>query len=101
MPISSPEKADVVPIGKTQLSEGRTSHDEVSKADTDAKIFSVGNGVSAPEVITQFRPVLTDQARKARSQGTVLLSATINDVGRATNVQVVRGLGMGLDRKRA
>ena len=36
---------------------------------------------------------------KAKYQGTVLLMAVITADGRATNIRVAKGLGMGLDEK--
>lgn len=39
----------------------------------------------------------SDEAVKAKFQGTVLLSLVVTADGRATDVRVVRGLGMGLD----
>lgn len=41
----------------------------------------------------------SDEAVKAKFQGTVLLSLVVTADGRATDVRVVRGLGMGLDEK--
>jgi len=40
-----------------------------------------------------------DEARKAKYQGTVLLSVEIDDSGSPVNVQVVRSLGLGLDER--
>ncbi len=66
---------------------------------TGGNVFRIGNGVSAPEVITQVDPEFSEEARKAKYQGVVILSAIIDQAGRPTNIHVVRGLGMGLDEK--
>jgi len=60
--------------------------------------FRVGaNGIGEPVCIYCPQPPYTEEARKTRSQGTVLLSITILPDGSPTEVRVVRGLGMGLD----
>jgi TonB family protein len=44
-------------------------------------------------------PDFSEEARKAKYQGTVTLSAIIGPDGRPRNLKVVRSLGMGLDEK--
>jgi periplasmic protein TonB len=48
-----------------------------------------------------LRPILpryTEVARRAGMQGTVIVEAVIDEKGNATNVRILRGLPMGLDR---
>src|SRR5579864_6397761 len=52
-----------------------------------------------PEVIYKEEPEYSDEARKARFQGTVLLAIEVDTKGRAVNIRVIRGLGLGLDQK--
>ncbi len=56
-------------------------------------------GVGYPECLYCPRPNYSDEARKAKYQGLVLLSAIITPDGRATNIQVIRGPGLGLEEK--
>lgn len=44
-------------------------------------------------------PGYTDEARKARFQGSVVLRAVITVDGRATNLRVIKGAGLGLDKE--
>ncbi|MGB9466467.1 MAG: energy transducer TonB, partial [Candidatus Acidiferrum sp.] len=44
-------------------------------------------------------PLYSDDARKAKYQGTVTLMVTVTPDGRATNISVVKGPGMGLEEK--
>ena len=42
-------------------------------------------------------PRYTDEAREAKLQGSVLLQVLVGADGRAEQIRVMRGLGMGLD----
>jgi periplasmic protein TonB len=65
----------------------------------DGGVFRVGGGVSAPRAIYAPDPEYSEEARKAKYQGTVVLWAVISPDGRAHNIKVERTLGMGLDQK--
>ena len=62
-------------------------------------IYRIGNGVSAPVAIYDPEPDYSEEARKAKYQGTVLLSVVVGPDGRAHDARVSRSLGMGLDEK--
>ena len=59
--------------------------------------YVVGNGVKAPVGIYQPLPAYTEEARKARAQGIVLIQAIIRKDGTVDSFKVLRGLGYGLD----
>ena len=61
--------------------------------------FKVGNGVTAPIVLYKKDPEYSEEARKAKYQGTVVLYIEVDPSGRAVNPKVVRSLGLGLDEK--
>jgi TonB family protein len=61
--------------------------------------FRIGGGVSAPVPIFKVEPEYSEEARKAKFQGTVLLAIVVDEGGKTANVRVVRPLGMGLDEK--
>ncbi|MGO9242341.1 MAG: energy transducer TonB [Bryobacteraceae bacterium] len=61
--------------------------------------FRIGGGVSAPIPIYKPEPEYSEEARKAKFQGTVMLAIVVDTDGKAKNIQVVRSLGMGLDEK--
>jgi hypothetical protein len=61
--------------------------------------FSVGGGVSEPVPITMGQPEYSDDGRKARIQGTVVLSIIVNADGTVKFENVTRSLGYGLDQK--
>ncbi|HET8668477.1 MAG TPA: energy transducer TonB [Terriglobales bacterium] len=62
-------------------------------------VFRVGGGVSAPRAVYDPDPEYSDEARKAKYQGTVMLWVIIGPDGRAKELRVARSLGMGLDEK--
>ena len=57
------------------------------------------NGVTLPEAIYSPEPSFSDEARKAKFQGIVLLMLVVGKDGRAYNIRVRQSLGMGLDEK--
>lgn len=62
-------------------------------------VYRVGGGVSAPVLIHKVEPEYTGEARAAKYQGTVSLYVEIRTDGTATNIRVLRSLGLGLDQK--
>ena len=62
-------------------------------------MFRVGGGVSAPKKIFDPEPEYSEEARKAKYQGTVVLYIEVDPTGKATNIRVQRSLGLGLDEK--
>lgn len=70
-----------------------------SGANFGGGVFRVGNGVSPPRAIYQPDPDYSDEARKAKYQGVVVLSITVGADGRVYNPTVARSLGLGLDEK--
>jgi len=62
-------------------------------------LYSVGGGVSAPKPTFAPDPEYSDEARKAKYQGVVILWCVVGADGRVRDVRVQRSLGMGLDEK--
>ena len=59
----------------------------------------IGGGVSAPVVIYQVDPEFSEEARKAKAAGNVLVNLWVDAQGNPQHVRVLRGVGMGLDEK--
>jgi protein TonB len=53
----------------------------------------------APQLVHKTNPAYTREARDAAIEGTVVLYAEIGTDGRAHNMQVIQGLGYGLDAR--
>jgi TonB family protein len=62
-------------------------------------VFQVGGGVSPPRIKYKTEPEFSEEARKAKHQGTVVLSAIVGADGKVHDPHVVRSLGLGLDEK--
>lgn len=58
-----------------------------------------GNGVSAPRELYAPDPEYSEEARRVKHQGNVVLSLIVDAGGRPRNIRVARSLGMGLDEK--
>jgi TonB family protein len=61
--------------------------------------YRIGGGVSAPVPIYQPEPEYSEEARKAKWQGSVLLSLVVDESGKAVGIKVTKSLGLGLDQK--
>jgi protein TonB len=62
-------------------------------------VFRIGKGVTPPRVIYQTDPEFSEEARKAKYQGTCVLGLIVDSNGRPTAIRVINALGMGLDEK--
>lgn len=64
----------------------------------DDTVYTAGNGVSLPIVITDVRPLYTPDAMKRRVTGSVLLQCVVDRAGVPTNLEVIESLDEELDR---
>lgn len=62
-------------------------------------VMHVGGGVMPPQLIYSVDPEFSDEARKAKYQGTSVVALIVDANGNPRNIRVVRALGMGLDEK--
>jgi periplasmic protein TonB len=62
-------------------------------------IYRVGGGVSAPRATYAPDPEYSEEARKAKYQGTVVLWMIVGPDGKARDIRVTRSVGLGLDEK--
>jgi periplasmic protein TonB len=66
---------------------------------TGGGAFRVGGGVSGPKLIYQPDPEYSEEARKAKFQGTCVLWVVVGADGKPRDIRVARTLGLGLDEK--
>jgi TonB family protein len=62
-------------------------------------VFRVGGGVSAPKVLYNPDPEYSEEARKAKHQGSCTLALIVGPDGKTRDIKVLRSLGLGLDEK--
>jgi protein TonB len=62
-------------------------------------VYRIGGGVSSPSLVFKVEPEYSEEARKAKFQGTVVLYVVVDEKGNPRDLRVVRPLGLGLDEK--
>jgi TonB family protein len=78
-----------------QKNEGPTANSINNVGDA----YNIGGGVSAPSVIYKVDPAYSEQARLAQLSGNVVLYVEVEPDGRAHNIRIVKGIGLGLDER--
>jgi protein TonB len=63
------------------------------------QVYRAGNGVTMPVLIHRVEPEFSEEARKAKYSGTVVIRAEIDQSGRPRNMRLEKSLGLGLDEK--
>ena len=66
---------------------------------TGGGAYRIGGEVSAPQLVSKVEPEYSEEARKAKFSGSVLLSIVVDANGMPRDVKVIRPLGLGLDEK--
>ncbi|MFL6300811.1 MAG: energy transducer TonB [Terriglobales bacterium] len=66
---------------------------------TGYDLLTPGGGVSMPRVIYDPEPEYTEEARRLKHQGNVLLACVVGADGRVHDARVQHALGLGLDEK--
>jgi protein TonB len=62
-------------------------------------VYHIGGGVRPPSVLYSVDPEFSEEARKAKFSGNVLVDLIVDENGMPSHVRVARGVGMGLDEK--
>jgi protein TonB len=66
---------------------------------TGGGTFRAGGDVSSPVLVSKVEPEYSEEARRAKYSGSVMLSVVIDEQGIPQNIHVVSPLGLGLDEK--
>jgi protein TonB len=70
-----------------------------SGGNTGGGVRRIGGGVSPPTVLFAPEPEFSEEARKAKVAGNVLVYLQVDTNGKPQHVRVIRGIGLGLDEK--
>jgi len=62
-------------------------------------VYRAGGGVTSPVLIHKEEPEYSEEARKAKYQGIVVLYVEVDPSGHVVNPRVMKSLGLGLDEK--
>lgn len=62
-------------------------------------VYKPGRGVTSPHALYDPDPEYSDEARRAKYQGNVILSLVVDATGHVHDIRVARSVGMGLDEK--
>lgn len=62
-------------------------------------VYSIGGGVTNPIAVYAPEPEYSEEGRRARLQGTVIVSLVVDPSGRTRDFKVVQSLGLGLDEQ--
>ncbi len=94
----------------TGIIEGLLERDPQADSETDSagrqpgadsagpqQVFRVGPDVESPRLLRNVSPRYSQQARNAKLEGAVKLAVEVGEDGRAHNIRIVEGLGLGLD----
>jgi periplasmic protein TonB len=76
--------------------DGDGSGPAIGTGETEPRRITIG--MTRPQIVHQVQPRYTELARRSGVQGTVIVEAVIDEKGSVTNVRVLRGLPMGLDK---
>jgi len=70
-----------------------------SGGNTGGGLRQIGGGVSAPVLLYKVDPEFSEEARRSKTAGYVLVNLWVDEKGNPTHVHVIRGIGVGLDEK--
>jgi TonB family protein len=59
----------------------------------------IGGGVTSPLLISKVEPQYSEVAKMAKVQGSVLVMMVVGVDGNARSIELIRGVGLGLDEK--
>jgi TonB family protein len=66
---------------------------------TGGGVYQPGAGIDPPTLVREVRPIYTDEARRQRIQGDVILEIVVRSDGSVGSIRVRRSLGGGLDQR--
>lgn len=88
-----------MPDAMLQFRQGYYANRPVASVGSAFTFGKAEPGVKPPVLVYKKEPEYSEEARKAKYQGTVLLYVEIGTDGHVGAVRVVRSLGLGLDEK--
>jgi len=81
------------------LDDPADSQSQNDESATGVMPKKIGGGVSAPVLTYSVPPEYSEQAKKDKTSGIVLVHLWVDEQGRPQHVRVLHGVGKGLDEK--
>ena len=92
--------SSMVLLAATAFAQNAQDNPSGGSVPDEETIYTPGrNGVTIPRAIKQTPPEYSDEARRKKLEGTVLLSLVVTANGDTADIKVTRALGSGLDQK--
>jgi TonB family protein len=88
----------VLPLFAQSNSTAPNTQDASEELSGKPVVYHSGGDVTAPVILYKLNPEYSEEARRAKRQGTVVLYLEV-DPGRPRNIKVLRRLRHGLDQK--
>lgn len=86
-------------IGTSPRGKGGIGDGDGPSIGPGTSVFTVGGGVSSPIPVFRPEPEYSEEARKAKFQGTVVVEIVVDAAGIPRNLRVINSAGLGLDEK--
>jgi TonB family protein len=96
---AEPLEARAQEIRKEHIAQLMTRRPAAERQAFASSVYRVGGGVTAPSVVQKLEPSYSEEARAAKLSGTVLVRVVIGTDGKASDIELLRGLGLGLDEQ--
>lgn len=94
-----PPEFALVPGILSSVEESPEPKPTTANSGSGGGIVLIGKGISPPRVVSQVDPEFSKEARRAKYQGTILVSLIVNKSGEPRDIRIVRPLGLGLDQE--
>jgi TonB family protein len=91
-------EAEAMEASASEIRKAHVAHLSPKRQTAD-QASRVGSGVAAPKLLHKIEPSYSIEARAAKVQGTVVLFVVIGTDGAASDVQLRKGVGYGLDEQ--
>jgi|GEM_PF-2079963 len=90
---------EFVAIPGVAYNSSASAEDESTSGETDGAVSRPGRDIHPPKPISHKEPEFSDEARRAKYQGVVVVSFVVDKTGQPRNIRIQKPMGMGLDRK--
>jgi TonB family protein len=85
-------------LGAEALQHTKPEYRRSGNASPAGPVYSIGKeGLKQPQSVYTPDPSFSEEARRARYQGTTILNVVVDKEGNVSRIRLVRPLGMGLD----